>query len=99
MNSYLRRLCLAVTISATLWTSVQAIGQTKSVSKSSTQANTQVSNTTPQGKRWIKDPNAVMPMRKMTKLERRKAATRNAARRSAAHRKPGVVPANQGVQQ
>jgi hypothetical protein len=48
--------------------------------------------------KWIKDPNSVMPMRKMTNAERRAAAGRNAKRQAAARQKRSV-PVNQGVQQ
>jgi hypothetical protein len=48
--------------------------------------------------KWIKDPNSVMPMRKMTNAERRKAAARNAQRQATARQKRSL-PVNQGVQQ
>lgn len=49
--------------------------------------------------KWIKDPNSVMPMRKMTNAERRKAAARNSERRAAANQQRRNAPVNQGVQQ
>ena len=48
--------------------------------------------------KWIKDPNSVMPMRKMTNAERRAAASRNAKRSRAAHQKRTAM-GTPGVQQ
>lgn len=82
----------------------QGLAQTKTTTQSKPAApgktTTQTQATLPMAPSnvWIKDPNTVMPMRKMTNAERRKAAVRNAARRGARQLKQ-AAPANQGVQQ
>jgi len=50
---------------------------------------------------WIKDPNSVMPMRKMTNAEGRAAAERNKARQSKfpSHKQPGAKTNPSGVKQ
>lgn len=71
------------------------------------QTNTiqQSKSTTPQvapaGKGWVRDPNSVMPMRKMTNAEHRAAAARNKVRRqnAASRRTQRTTGAKSGVQQ
>jgi hypothetical protein len=51
---------------------------------------------------WFKDPNSIMPMRKMTNAERRAAAERNKARREKAdaqRRQKATTNTQGGVQQ
>ena len=73
-----------------------ALAQTQSAqpSKPAAQPPTAAQSKT----KWIKDPNRVMPMRKMTNAERRAAAARNAKRQATARQKRSI-PVNQGVQQ
>jgi hypothetical protein len=49
---------------------------------------------------WIKDPNSVMPMRQMTKAQRRAAAERNKTRRAkaASQNRQGTTSTQGGVQ-
>ena len=51
-----------------------------------------VSEQSPQGGAWVRDPNSVMPMRSITNEQRKEAAARSAARRAAALR--ATVPPN-----
>ena len=73
--------------------------QTNTVQPSKTTASPQV--TTPAGKGWVRDPNSVMPMRKMTNAEHRAAAGRNKVRRqnAASRRTQRTTGAKSGVQQ
>jgi hypothetical protein len=53
------------------------------------------------GKVWFKDPNSIMPMRKMTNAEHRAAAERNKARQqqAEAQRKQSKTNLQSGVKQ
>jgi hypothetical protein len=82
-------------VSLLSWGAIQGLAQTRSAQATKpAQPPTAAQNKT----KWIKDPNSVMPMRKMTNAERRRAATRNANRQAVAQQKRSV-PANQGVRQ
>jgi hypothetical protein len=63
-------------------------------------ATTPAQGSTP-GKGWVRDPNSVMPMRKMTNAEHRAAAGRNKVRRqnAASRRTQRTTGAKIGVQQ
>jgi hypothetical protein len=75
---------------------VQGFAQTKAAQTKKSPAPLQ----TQSSPRWIKDPNNVMPMRQMTKAERRAAAQRSQARRVKANaQRKQTAPSSQGVQQ
>jgi hypothetical protein len=90
LKRYLCVFALHVVLVAVLSTLIPGIGHAMQ------QAQPQATNSTPD-KVWIKDPGKVMPMRKMTNADRRKAAARMAARRSRAQRHLNA-PLPQGVQ-
>ena len=72
-------------------------GQTKPQAPATQSQNAAPS---PQDKVWVKDPNSVMPMRKMTNAEHRAAAQRNRDRQAKAdaQRKQNQVNPQSGVQ-
>ena len=76
----------------------QTFAQTKAATENKPAATT--SQALPD-KVWVKDPNSVMPMRKMTNAERRAAAERSKARRAAAEsqRRQALKNPQNGVQQ
>jgi len=74
-------------------------GQTNTAPQSKPTAPAQLS--TPAGKGWVRDPNSVMPMRKMTNADHRAAAGRNKVRRqnAASRRMQRPTGTKSGVQQ
>jgi hypothetical protein len=70
---------LLATVLSGGFTSGFAQTNTTQRSKPAASATTQAPTTA--GKGWVRDPNSVMPMRKMTNAERRAAAQRNKVRR------------------
>jgi hypothetical protein len=92
-------LTLLLLIGSVCWGSGPQASQAKPATQAKPPAQSKVALPPPKTKGWIKDPNQVMAMRKMTNAERRKAATRNAERRNAAMRQRHSTPANTGVQQ
>lgn len=62
---------------------------------------TPTQRSTAAGKGWVRDPNSVMPMRKMTNADHRAAAGRNKVRRqnAASRRTQRTTGAKSGVQQ
>lgn len=74
----------------------QALAQNKAAQP--LPATPQAQAATQPDKVWVKDPNTVMPMRKMTNAERRAAAERNKARRDKAQAQRRQNVRNQGVQ-
>jgi hypothetical protein len=73
--------------------------QTNNAQQSKPTTPAQVS--TPAGKGWVRDPNSVMPMRKMTNADHRAAAGRNKVRRqnAASQRMQRPTGSKSGVQQ
>ena len=69
-------------------------------SKPTAQATTPAQPQATPGKVWFKDPNSIMPMRKMTNAEHRAAARRNKERRekAAAQRTQNTKTTLGGVQ-
>ena len=97
-KKYLGLLRLLFVLGLVSWGLIQGFAQTKPQSKQDKQVSQPSVSAQPAPARaWIKDPNKVMPMRKMTNAERRQAAARNADRRAAAQRKRNGST-NQGVQ-
>src|SRR5215475_9538501 len=80
-SRFLRWLLLAVAVCVG---GIQGLAQTKPAHLSKPAVKDQVLKQNPPKKSWIKDPNAVMPMRQMTNKERRLAAERSRARRAKA---------------
>jgi hypothetical protein len=98
-KKYLGLLRLLLAVLAVLWGVSQGLAQTRTARPKQDKKAMQ-SSEVPQAnpnKVWIKDPNSVMPMRKMTNAERRKAATRNADRQAVAQHKRNTSSV-QGVQ-
>lgn len=104
MKNHFGLLRLLIVVAAIFWGVIQGFGQTttsqaksKPRTKMPPQAS-QVAAPAPQDKVWIKDPNRVMPMRKMTLAERHAAAQRNRERKAKAEaQRQQNAPANQGV--
>jgi hypothetical protein len=98
-NGLVHPLLLAVGLSCGL---SLGFAQTKSApqTKPTAPSQTQVSIPAPKTSGWVKDPNSVMPMRKMTNAERRAAAERNKARRAkaAAQKQQSTTNTQGGVQ-
>jgi GH24 family phage-related lysozyme (muramidase) len=69
-------LLLATVLSAGL-----APGFAQTNTAQQTKPATPAQSSTTAGKGWVRDPNSVMPMRKMTNAEHRAAAQRNKVRR------------------
>ncbi len=86
---FLRWLLLAIAVCVG---GIQGLAQTKTAPPSKTTAKEQVLKQHPPSKAWIKDPNAVMPMRQMTNAQRRAAAQRNQARRANAEAQRKLRP-------
>lgn len=102
MRKHLGLLRLLVVSTTVLWGAMQGFGQsTAPQPKPNTRTNTpppQAVAPVPQDKIWVKDPNTVMPMRKMTMGERHAAAQRNRDRRAQADtQQKQNTPSNQGV--
>lgn len=104
MRNHLGLLRLLIVVAAVFCGVIQGIGQS-TVSEPKPTPKTkmppqasQVATPAPTDKVWIKDPNSVMPMRKMTLAERHAAAQRNRERKAKADaQRKQNVPANQGV--
>jgi hypothetical protein len=102
MKNHLGLMRLLVVVAAIVLGVIQGLAQTTATepakkSKMPQQAS-QVTAPAPQDKVWIKDPNSVMPMRKMTLAERHAAARRNQERKAKAEaQRKQNAPANQGV--
>ena len=104
MKNHLGLLRLLIVVAAVLCGVIQGIGQTTSSQSKSTPKTkmppqaSQVAAPAPTDKVWIKDPNSVMPMGKMTLAQRHAAAQRNLERKAKAdaQRKQNAT-ANQGV--
>lgn len=102
MRKHSGLLRLLMVLGVVFWGVIVGVGQTTtaSQSKQSTQTNTspQAAAPAPQDKVWFKDPNSIMPMRKMTIAERHAAAQRNRERKAKAEaQRKQNAPANQGV--
>lgn len=74
--------------------------QTNTAQRSKPATSATVSAPTTAGKGWVRDPNSVMPMRKMTNADHRAAAERNKVRRqnAATQRMQRPTNSNGGVQ-
>ena len=80
---------------------IQGLAQNKTAPSPKPAVKDQILKQHPPSKAWIKDPNAVMPMRQMTNAQRRVAAERSRARRAKAEsqRKMNTQTSPSGVQQ
>jgi hypothetical protein len=89
-------LLLATVLSAGL---APGFAQTNTAQRTAPTTPAQASTTA--GKGWVRDPNSVMPMRKMTNAEHRAAAQRNKVRRQndAPRRRQRPTNSKGGVQQ
>jgi hypothetical protein len=84
------------------WGAIQCLAQTKAAQPTKPPAQLPTAAQTAPDKVWFKDPNSIMPMRKMTNAERRAAAERNKARREKAdaqRRQKATTNTQGGVQQ
>jgi len=104
MKNHLGLLRLIIVVAAVFCGVIQGIGQTTASQSKSTPKTkmpsqaSQVAAPVPTDKTWIKDPNSVMPMRKMTLAERHAAARRNQERKAKAEaQRKQNASANQGV--
>ena len=78
---------------------IQGLAQNKTAPSPKPAVKEQVLKQHPPSKAWIKDPNAVMPMRQMTNAQRRAAAERSRTRRAQAQKKLNSKTSPSGVQQ
>jgi hypothetical protein len=104
MKNHHGLLRLLIVVAAICWGVIQGFGQTTASQSKSTPKRkmppqaSQVAAPAAPDKVWIKDPNSVRPMRKMTIGERRAAARRNQERKAKAEaQRKQNAPANQGV--
>jgi len=88
IKRHLGLLRLLLVVVAVFWGLAQGLAQTKAASQSKpttkAPAQSQATAPAPQDRVWVKDPNSVMQMRKMTNAQRRAAAERSKARRAKA---------------
>ena len=86
---------------ATVLSGVFTPGFAQTNTAQQTKPTTPAQTSTTAGKVWVRDPNSVMPMRKMTNAERRAAAGRNKVRRQddASRRLQRSTNSKGGVQQ
>lgn len=101
MRKHLGLLRLLAVIAVLFGGVIHGLGQTTAPQSKQTKRTSmppQATTPAPQDKVWYKDPNSIMPMRKMTIAERRAAAQRNRDRKAKADaQRMQNAPANQGV--